>query len=227
MSEQFLKLIQKGAAAEVVEAVQADPAVVVYRDANDVSMLLWAVYAGQPAIRDFLRTRLAAADIPLDLFEAAATGEEARLQAILSQNETAVEAFSGDGWTALHLAAAFGTPLSVATLIFRGARVDVVSKNGQRNQPLHAAMALAKNRSTVELLLTNGADPNATQAGGFTPIFSAAAANRRDLAELLVNNGANPHHANDGGKTPGDFARQHGHEELATWLEGQTAEVVD
>jgi uncharacterized protein len=227
VSEEFLKLIQKGATTEVADAVQADPAVVVYRDANDVSMLLWAVYAGQPAIRDFLKARLAAADIPLDLFESAATGEEARLQAILSQNETATEAFSGDGWTALHLAAAFGTPLSVAALIFRGARVDAVSKNGQKNQPLHAALALAKNKSTVELLLTNGADPNAAQAGGFTPIYSAAAANRRDLAELLVNNGANPHHANAAGKTPADFARQHGHEELAVWLESLTAEVAD
>jgi ankyrin repeat protein len=227
MSEEFLKLVQKGSVAEVTAAVESDPAVVVYRDGHDVSMLLWAVYAGQPAVRDYLKARLAAASIPLDLFEAASTGEEARLQAILSQNETAVEAFSGDGWTALHLAAAFGTPLSVAALIFRGARVDAMSKNVQNNQPLHAALALGRNKSTIELLLTNGADPNAAQAGGFTPIFSAAAANRKDLAELLVNNGANPHHANQQGKTPADFAREHGHEELAVWLEGLTAEVAD
>jgi len=86
---------------------------------------------------------------------------------------------------------------------------------------LHAALALGKNPSTVELLLSQGADPNATQAGGFTAIFSAATANRKDLAELLVNHGANPRHTNDQGKTPADFARERGHSELAAWLDGQ------
>ena len=156
-----------------------------------------------------------------DLFEAAATGNDAELQAILSKDAAAAEAYSSDGWTALHLAAAFGTPLSAGALVFRGAKVDAVSKNAQRNQPLHAALALGRNPSTIELLLSQGADANATQAGGFTPIFSAATANRRDLAELLMAHGANPQQPNDQGKTPADFARERGHEQLAIWLEVQ------
>jgi uncharacterized protein len=223
VSQNFLQSIQSGNAAEVAAALENDPSLAQYRDAQGVSALLWAVYTGQTKVRDLLVAKLAALNMPLDVFEAASTGNEARLQAILSEDPAAVQAFSADGWTALHLAAAFGTPLSVAALVFRGARVDAVSRNAQKNQPLHAALALGKNPSTIELLVAHGADVNATQAGGFTAIFSAAAANRIDLAEMLMEHGAHPHHASDEGKTPADFARERGHAEFAEWLDALPA----
>jgi hypothetical protein len=223
VSQDFFQLIQRGDAAAVAAALENDPSLAQYRDAQGVSALLWAVYTGQRKVSLLLAAKLATLGIPLDVFEAASTGDEARLQAILSEKASAVEEFSSDGWTALHLAAAFGTPLSVGALIFRGARVDAISQNAQQNQPLHAALALGKNPSTIELLVSHGADVNATQAGGFTPIFSAAAANRIDLAEMLMEHGANPHHASDQGKTPADFAREHGHAELAAWFDSLPA----
>ncbi len=223
MSQDFFQLIQRGDAAAVGAALENDPSLAQYRDAQGVSALLWAVYTGQRKVSLLLAAKLATLGIPLDVFEAASTGDEARLQAILGEKASAVEEFSSDGWTALHLAAAFGTPLSVGALIFRGARVDAISQNAQQNQPLHAALALGKNPSTIELLVSHGADVNATQAGGFTPIFSAAAANRIDLAEMLMEHGANPHHASDQGKTPADFAREHGHAELAAWFDSLPA----
>jgi ankyrin repeat protein len=98
-----------------------------------------------------------------------------------------------------------------------------VAQNAQRNQPLHAALALGTDSESIRILLAHGADANATQAEGFTPIFSATAANRRDLAELLLAHGANPHHTNDLGKTPADFARERGHADLADWLDSLPA----
>lgn len=221
MSQLLLKLIQSGSIEQVKEELEADPSLAGYRDPQGISALMWAVYTGQTAIRDLLLKKRVELGLPLDVFEAAATGSEADLQAILSKDASAALAFSPDGWTALHLAAAFGTPLSAGALIFRGAKVDAVSQNPQRNQPLHAALALARHSSTIELLFAHGADPNAVQTGGFTAIFSAATANRKDLAELLINHGANPQLANDQGKTPADFARERGYEELAIWFEVQ------
>ncbi len=218
-----MKLIQSGSVDKVKEALEGDPSLADCRDPQGLSALMWAVYTGQTAVRDLLLKKRADLGIALDVFEAAATGSEAELQSILSKDAATAQAFSGDGWTALHLAAAFGTPLSAGSLIFRGAKVDAVSQNPQRNQPLHAALALGRNSSTMELLLAHGADPNATQVGGFTPIFSAATANRKDLAELLMAHGANPQLTDDQGKTPADFARERGHEELAIWLEVQPA----
>lgn len=220
MNQNLLRLIQSGATAELADAVAADPALVEYRDPQGVSALLWSIYVGQTMVRDFFLSQRAARGIPLDIFEASALGDEARLHELLIANgEENVHVFSGDGWTPLHLAAAFGTPAAVASLLAHGAAVDAVSRNAQHNHALHAAMALGRNRDTVQLLLKADADPDAVQAGGFTPIFSAATANRRDLAELLVAYGANPHHRTEQGKTPAQFARERGHAELADWLQ--------
>lgn len=221
MSQHFLKLIQSGPVDKVKEELESDPSLADYRDPQGISALMWAVYTGQTAIRDLLLKKRAELGLAPNIFEAASTGSEAELQSILSKDASAALDFSADGWTALHLAAAFGTPLSAGALIFRGAKVDAVSQNPQRNQPLHAALALGRNPSTMELLLAHGADPNATQVGGFTAIFSAATANRKDLAELLMAHGAKAQVASDQGKTPADFARERGYEELAIWLEVQ------
>jgi ankyrin repeat protein len=219
MNGTFLRLIQSGSTAEVADAVQADPGLLLSRDPQGVSPLLWAIYFGQAMVRDFFLARLAADRIALDIFEAAATGNVPALHSLLEADPNLVHAFSGDGWTPLHLAAAFGNAASVSSLITAGAALDAVSRNPQQNQPLHAALALGRNPETIRVLLENGASANAVQAGGFTPLFSAATANRKDLAELLLARGADPSHSSDQGKTAADFARERGHTELADWLD--------
>lgn len=219
MNQAFLKLIRSGATGEIADAVEADPALAEYRDVQGVSALMWSVYSGQPMVRDFLLARLSARGVALDIFEAAAVGDDARARKILDDDPAAVNSFSGDGWTPLHLAAAFGTAATTQLLIERGARVDSVSNNAQRNQPLHAVLALSRNAETVTALLAAGANANAVQVGGFTPIFSAATANRKDLAEVLIEHGGDPRHRNDQGKSPADFARERDHAELAVWLD--------
>jgi len=223
MSQHFVKLIQTGATAEIASAVEADPALVEARDPQGVSALLWSVYAGQPMVRDYLLAQLAAHGILLDLFEAAAVGDVLRIEDILTADPGASHSFTADGWTAIHLGAAFGIPDAVDMLLQHGAQVDAISRNAQRNQPLHAAAALSRNAETIRLLLAHGADPNATQVGGFTPFFSAATANRRDLAAMLIESGARAHHRCDLEKTAADFARERGHTELADWLDSQAA----
>jgi uncharacterized protein len=221
MSQHFLKLIQTGVTAEIAAAVEADPALVQARDPQGVSAVMWSVYSGQPMVRDYLLTQLAAQGALLDVFEAAAVGDVLRLEDVLTADPSAAHALSGDGWTALHLAAAFSTPAAADMLLQHGAPVDAISQNPQRNQALHAAVALSRNPETVKLLLAHGANPNATQVAGFTPLFSASAANRKDLAAILIESGANPQHRNDADKTAADFARERGHAELADWLEAQ------
>ena len=223
MSQAFFTLIQTGVTAEIADAVRNDPALARSHNANGVSALLWSVYTGQALVRDFLLAELGRQNVELDVFEAAAVGDRARLAAILNADKEAADGYSPDGWTPLHLAAAFATPEAAEALLKHGAEVDAVSKNPQGNRPLHAALALSRDPETVRLLLAAGADPNATQAAGFTPVFSAAAAGRRDLAELLRRAGARMQIGNEQGKTPADFARERGHAELAGWLESQPA----
>ncbi len=222
MSQQFLKYIQRGATVEVADAVAADPSLLAWRDVQGVSALMWAIYSGQTLVRDFLLVERTRTGVALDAFEAAAVGDVESLTTAVDATPSIVHEQSGDGWTALHLAAAFGTPEAVQLLLDRGAPVDAVSTNAQKNQPLHAALALGRNPETIRILLKAGADPNARQTGGYTAIFSAAAANRRDLVELLVAHGAAPAILNDFGQSAAGFARERNHTELADWLESQS-----
>jgi ankyrin repeat protein len=219
MSQQFLKSIQRGATAEVADALAADPALLTWRDPQGVSALLWSIYTGQTLVRDFLLAEMARTGMALDVYEAAAVGNPDALEKAVVATPEFLREYSGDGWTALHLASAFGSPEAVKLLLAKGAPVDAVSKNAQHNQPLHAALALGRDPQSIRLLLASGADPNATQTGGYTAIFSAAAANRRDLIELLIANGARPETRNDFGQSAADFARERGHAELAGWLD--------
>jgi ankyrin repeat protein len=189
------------------------------RDPQGVSAVMWSMYAGQPVVRDYLLAQMAAQGALLDVFEAAAVGDVLRLEDIVTADPSAAHALSGDGWTALHLAAAFGTPAASDMLLQHGAQIDEISQNPQRNQPLHAALSIGRNLETVRLLLAH--NPNATQVAGFTPLFSASAANRKDLAAILIEGGAHPQHRNDANKTAADFARERGYAELADWLEAQ------
>src|SRR5277367_1756675 len=126
MSQQFLKLIQRGATAEIAEAVANDPSLLSWRDPQGVSALLWSIYTGQTMVRDFLLSERSQAGLSLDLFESAAAGSADSLRKSLHEDPESIHDFSGDGWTALHLAAAFGTPETVQLLLETGAAVDSV-----------------------------------------------------------------------------------------------------
>ncbi|MGB6132531.1 MAG: ankyrin repeat domain-containing protein [Acidobacteriaceae bacterium] len=215
MSTFVFDLIRRGQSKELAAQVEARPELAQARDAQGVSALLWSVYTGQAAMRDLLRAQVSEPD----LFEAAALGDLGRLQALTAADPEAVRQFSGDGWTALHLAAAFGGSEAVRLLLERGASVGAVSGNPQKNQPLHAALALGQDTETIRLLLEAGADVNARQAGGFTPLHSAAAAGKGEAVALLLERRADPRLADDQGKRPADFARERGHDAVAEMLE--------
>jgi uncharacterized protein len=211
VSQRFLNLIRNGQTAEVATAVEEDPSLVTSRDAQGVSAFLWSVYVGQPVIRDFLLTRLPS----LDLYEASALGDVSRIEPLADHG---VLETSPDGWTPLHLAAAFGGPQATALLLSHGADVKQVSHNPAHNQPLHACIALARNLETAQLLIDHGAEVNAKQAGGYTALHQAAASGLTEMAKLLLKAGADPAARCDQGKAPADYARERGHDAVLALL---------
>ena len=214
MSQHFISLVRRGATTEIAEYVKDEPLIAQSRDAQGVSALLWAVYSGQTVVRDFLVSGLES----IDLHEAAAVGDTARLNAVLSVEPALISSFSSDGWTPLHLAAAFGGPEAVALLLSHGADVHAYSKTAMRNQPLHAALALSNSTEPIALLLQHGAQANARQMGGYTPLHQAASAGKMAAAEMLLVAGADPLLRCDQGKTAADYAEAKGHAELAARL---------
>ena len=214
MSQRFLNLIRAGKTAEVATAVEEEPSLVESRDAQGVSAFLWSIYSGQPVIRDFLRTRLAG----LDIFEASAAGDCARLAELCGEDAGAVQQVSVDGWTPLHLAAAFGGPAATAWLLDHGAAVNAFSRNPMRNQALHACIALGRNTETAKVLIDRGAELDTAQAGGYVPLHQAAAAGLEEMTGVLVEAGADAKRRCDQGKMPVDYARERKHEGVVALL---------
>ena len=154
----------------------------------DLSPFMQALYAG-----DHERVRSLRAEQPeLDVFEAASLGDVERLRALLDEDPSVVGAWSVDGFTPLHYAAFFGGPGPARVLVEHGADLEAPARNeefAREAQPLHSAAAAGR-RDVCELLLAAGADPNARQHGGFTPLQEARQRQDEELAALLVRYGA-------------------------------------
>ena len=67
---------------------------------------------------------------------------------------------------------------------------------------MHRA-AYRVHKEIAELLIAEGADVNAKNVDGWTPLHSAAAG-RKEIAELLIANGADVNAKDDKGRTPLD-----------------------
>jgi uncharacterized protein len=214
VSQRFLNLIRGGETAEVAASVEENPSLVESRDAQGVSAFLWSIYSRQPVIRDFLLSRLPG----LDIFEAAALGDCSRLSALLDQDGELIHEISADGWTPLHLAAAFGGREATAFLLDHGAQVNQRSNNPMQNQALHACIALGRDCDTARLLIARGAELNAPQMGGYSPLHQAAAAGLPEMTRVLLGAGADPARRCDQGKTPVDYARERDHEGIVHLL---------
>jgi uncharacterized protein len=125
----------------------------------------------------------------LDVFDAAALGRVDRLRQLLDDDPGAAGAWSTDGFTPLHLAAFFAQPAAVALLLGRGADVGAVARNPMQVQALHSAVA-GRDAESVRLLLAAGADPDARQHGGWTPLMAARQHGDAVVERLLLDYGA-------------------------------------
>lgn len=205
----LLAAIRAGDERAVDEAVAADPGVASARDRSGVSLVCVAVYAKQDAIA----RRLAAARDDLDVFEASALGDAARVRALVARDPTAADAFSPDGFHPLGYACFFGRREVFDVLLAAHADVGAPSRNAMRVRPLHSAAAHADPHLALYLtdrLLAAGASPNVAQQRGFTPLHEAALRGHRELVELFLQHGADAGALDADGRTPVDLARGRG-----------------
>lgn len=156
-------------------------------EAGQVSDLMQALYKHDQALADELRVGR-----ELDVMEAAALGETEVLARLLDEDPARVSEWSADGFTPLHYAVFFGTPEAAQLLIDRGADLEIPARNTQfalHARPLHSAAA-ARAYEACRVLLAAGADPNAEQHGGYTPLKQAVQAGDEKLVALLREYGA-------------------------------------
>ncbi|MBK8976150.1 MAG: ankyrin repeat domain-containing protein [Planctomycetes bacterium] len=209
----LFEALRIGDVAAVLRAVDARPQLASSRDDAGVSLLMNALYHRRLDLAQAVLARLSS----LDAFEVAALGRLGDLAAALGRAPGLISARSPDGFTLLHLAAFFAHPDVVEWLLRQGAPVDAVAANPSLVRPLHSAIAAGSFR-VARQLLDAGADPNASQRGGWTPLHGAAKRGDLELVDLLVKRGADVATTAEDGRRAIDLAREQGHAHVVEHL---------
>jgi WD40 repeat protein len=188
-------------------------------DVNGASMLMWAAYACDLQMVNYLVQKGAnpqkkglihfseTATYGSALIAAAGEGKLAIVKYLIEECKINVddperELDSKDGWTALQTASYYGQDKVVLFLIEKGANISKQHSTG--NTALHLA-ALNGSDKVVELLAPL-MDVNIRNNNGNTPIHLASLNNYESTSEILVLNGANRNLKNYSGKRPSDLA---------------------
>ena len=210
---EIFDVIRAGDAERLRALLAADPAVAGARNERGHSAVLIAQYRHK---HDLVRLLLAAGPT-LDVWDAASVGDTARLAQILDQDPSLVNAYSGDGFFPLGLAAFFGHTPAARLLVERGAAVGHAARNPMKVQPLHSAVA-GRHFDIVRLLVEAGAPMNAGQQEGWTPLQGAVHNQDLDMVRYLLDHGADPKAQNEAGTSAIGLAADGGSAEMLKLL---------
>jgi ankyrin repeat protein len=214
----FFEAIRSGDLAAVQSFVGADASLASARNDSGVSAVLTAVYLGRVEIRDFLIASGALMDLP----EAAAVGNLARVRELVEKNHSQASSFSPDGFPVVALAAFLGHLEVVQYLAGRGADINAAATNGSGYNALTGAVT-SGHAAVVQWLLEHGANANYRYSAGYSPLLTAAANGRLDIAKLLLAHGADPQATSTDGKSPLSLARERNHPEVAALIQARAA----
>jgi hypothetical protein len=212
-ARRLAQAVQSGDEAVVQQMLQETPRLAQSVGADQLPLVMTALYRG----REEIAILLADACRELDIFAASGLGRLDQVRAHVDAWPGYVNEVAPDGFTPLQLACYFGRQATALWLIEHGADIEAVAQNDQRIRPIHAAAANG-NLVVLRALLEHGADVNARQQHEFTPLHTAADRGDGEMARLFLAYGADAGAHDDAGRTAAQLAQEQEHEALATLL---------
>ena len=200
MRDDVFKAIDIADANALSELLETDPSLASCRSNDGMSAVLFSLYIDKPELTDILL----AFEPELDIFDLAALGGLGQISMLIAANNKLIHEFSGDGFTALHVASYFGHAKIVRLLLDNGADINKVAMNGSDLTALHSAVSSC-HMGVVKVLLDFNPDIDAKMLGGFTPLMSATAMGMKELMEILIEYGSDQSLKSDDGRIAIDF----------------------
>ncbi len=188
-SQRFRQAVEQGDLSKVKSYLERDPALAGSRDEKGRSAFVLASLAGHTEVAEALRPHLGS----LDLVEAILAGDAKLVAEILKQHPRLINEIHPAGGSALHMAVRRGRTDLVFASLGPGADFNLPSAAPEALTPLRLAVdhpdaALAD--ELVDAMAGNGADPNAPQGDGVSPLQAALKAGRTEIVRMLAFNGA-------------------------------------
>jgi ankyrin repeat protein len=212
----FFDAIRAGDVAAVRTLLDQDSTLLSAKNAQSQGPVLFSIYNRQKEVRDFLISRGAL----LELYEAAAAGDVARVKELVERDATLAKSYSPDGFPVVALAAVFGHFEITKYLHAKGANINAAASNGSGYNALTGAVTSGQTE-IVKWLLENGADANYRYSNDYSPLLNAAANGYLEILKLLQAHGADLHARTSDGKNALAYADERKHAAVAEYLRAQ------
>jgi ankyrin repeat protein len=211
---ELIDAIKSGSTTDTAKLLKNNPEIVDQKNEVGLRPVMMALYYSQAEIAAQLRAEMESVNI----CEAAALGELDTVKRLMAEKPNAKDAVAPDGFTPLGLAAFFGRVETLTWLLEHGADPNKPSENQMGVYPINSAAA-NRNQETalklVQVLAAHGADVNAAQHSGWTPLHQAAAHGFERLVDFLLEHDSNPALKSEDGRTAVDMAAVGGYDDLA------------
>jgi uncharacterized protein len=212
-TDEFFAAIAANDISKIKSLLSSDPGLASAKNESGVSAVLTAVYSGRGEIRDLLVSHGA----NLELHDAVAAGNLARVRELLTRNPDHAKSHSPDGFPVIALAAVFGHLEIAKFLVVHGADINAAATNPTGYNALTGAVA-SGHAAIVQWLLKNGADPNYRYGPGYSPLLTAAANGHLEIIKLLIAHGADHRATTNDGKSAIALANERNRPEVAGYL---------
>ena len=130
-----------------------------------------------------------------NVLQAAASGGNEKIISYLLKQEMDINTRTPQGWTPLIIAVRDGQTTAAKALIYYKADLNAQTDLGATALMMAVTQEFPSEKEREELLvymLKRGANPNLTNAFGYSALYYAAALHKANIAKILYEYGANP-----------------------------------